>query len=377
VVIVPPGLVSGLVWGSLCGQTRHRRSNLSSSGPDPADHDEVRGNPVEPLTLDELDRQLVHALQIDGRASFGRIAEILGASDRTVARRYRRLRSTGALRVVGTVDARAHGLVDWIVRMQCDPATATVLAATLAQRDDTSWVGLASGGTEVTCVTRAASRPHGENLVLQKLPRTPRITAVAAQCLLRQLAGTSGWHGRTSALEPGQIAALRGRPADADEQGATVESGPAVIDRHLLAVLAKDGRATHPVLAAATGWSESTVRRRLDQLRRSGALLFEVEIDPLLFGATCEAVLWMTVAPAALATVAAALARHEDIAFAAATSGATNVVAFAVCRDLDGLYDYLATVLGALPGVERVETSPVGRHVKRAGTLVMPGHAPV
>src|SRR3954447_5816865 len=39
---------------------------------------------------DELDRRLVHALQIDGRAPFSAIADVLGVSDRTVARRYAR-----------------------------------------------------------------------------------------------------------------------------------------------------------------------------------------------------------------------------------------------------------------------------------------------
>jgi hypothetical protein len=47
---------------------------------------------VDPLTLDTLDEQLIHALQVDGRASFNQIAAVLGASDRTVARRYHRPR---------------------------------------------------------------------------------------------------------------------------------------------------------------------------------------------------------------------------------------------------------------------------------------------
>ncbi|MEV5322939.1 MULTISPECIES: AsnC family protein [unclassified Nonomuraea] len=51
-------------------------------------------------TADELDRRLIHALQLDARAPFSRIAEVLGVSDQTVARRYRRLRSAGLLRVV-------------------------------------------------------------------------------------------------------------------------------------------------------------------------------------------------------------------------------------------------------------------------------------
>ena len=39
--------------------------------------------------LDQLDRQLVRALQLDPRAPFSLIAEVLGVSEQTVARRYR------------------------------------------------------------------------------------------------------------------------------------------------------------------------------------------------------------------------------------------------------------------------------------------------
>lgn len=46
-------------------------------------------------------------------------------------------------------------------------------------------------------------------------------------------------------------------------------------------MLAEDGRADLPTLAKATGWSESTARRRLDQLRRGGLLYFDVDVDRL------------------------------------------------------------------------------------------------
>jgi len=47
------------------------------------------------VDFDAMDEQLIHALQVDGRASFSRIGAVLGASDRTVARRYHRLREAG------------------------------------------------------------------------------------------------------------------------------------------------------------------------------------------------------------------------------------------------------------------------------------------
>lgn len=322
---------------------------------------------MDPLTLDELDRQLAHALQVDGRAPFSQIAAVLGASDRTLARRYQRLRSAGALRVVGLPYAAALGQADWLVRMRCTPDAAVPVATALARRTDTSWVRVLSGGTEINCITRTRAHTDEGDLLLQKLPRTPRVTAVTAHCVLRAVAGTNGWPVRTAALTPEQVAALR-PPAPA----APAKTPLNAADNHLLAALAKDGRASHPALAAATSWSETTVRRRIDQLRRAGVLYFDVEIEPALFGYTAEAALWLTVAPAALTTVSEALGTHPQVAYATAITGPANISASLVCRDLDELYEYLATGIGSLDGVSRAETAPVVRRVKSAGTLLLP-----
>lgn len=339
---------------------------------------------MESVNLDELDRQLAHALQVDGRVSFSQIAAVLGTSDRTIARRYQRLRSSGALRVVGVPDAAAIGHVDWLVRMRCTPDAAVPVSSALARRADTSWVTILSGGTEITCITRARRQAQDGELLLQKLPRTTRVTSVTAYCMLRAVAGTSGWPGRTAALSADQIAALHPPvPAELSTTGAalpppasanlsTAEATPSTVklsatDDALLGVLAQDGRASYPVLAAATGWSETTVRRRLEELRRSGVLYFDVEIEPALFGFHAEAMLWLTVAPSALTTVTAALAGHPQIGYASAVTGPANVAASVICRNLDDLYEYLATGVGSLAGVTHADTSPIVRRVKAAG----------
>jgi DNA-binding Lrp family transcriptional regulator len=100
-------------------------------------------------------------------------------------------------------------------------------------------------------------------------------------------------------------------------------------------------------------------------------LYFDADFDPQMLGLGVRTVLWLLVEPAQLATVGAALAEHPEVAFAAATTGPTNVHASVHCGTVPALYTYLTTQVAALPGIQRVETTPVIRTIKGAGTLPM------
>ncbi|MGK5550864.1 Lrp/AsnC family transcriptional regulator [Actinomadura kijaniata] len=312
-------------------------------------------------SLDATDHALVHALQIDGRASFRTLADVLGTSEHTVARRYRRLRSQGILRVVGLLDGTRFGYTPWSVRLVCAPDAARPVAEALARRDDTVWVRLLSGGTEIACGLQSDGDQNGETLLLEKLPRTPRIVAMSAHATLHMFAG---WRSRVTALSDEQAERLR-PPAPHEAEISLNEQ-----DHALLRVLARDGRAGYAELAAAGGWSQTTARRRLDQLRSSGALRFDVEIPARALGYHAEAWLWMKVEPSALASVGTALAAHPEADVVAATTGPTNLMAGITCRDTRDLYRYLTERVAPLDGVRELETAPVIRTVKRVGALL-------
>jgi DNA-binding Lrp family transcriptional regulator len=324
--------------------------------------------------LDDLDRGLVHALQIDGRAPFSRLATVLGTSTQTVARRYRRLRVEAGLRVVGLADPAVAGRARWLVRIGAVPHATRDLARALARRSDTTWVKLTSGGTGIIAVVTAppteSGPAAGHGLLLHDLPRTAGITEVTAHYLLHTyLGGPTPWRGRAQTLTAGQRAALS---AGADEPSAGPAEpvrplGPA--DGPLLDALARDGRATQAELAAATGWTSATAARRLAELRSSGAIFLDVEISPALLGAGTQALLWMGVAPARLERTALALAEHDELAFVAATTGPTNLVAHALCAGPGELHHYLTRRLGALEDIRTLETAPVLRTLKSAGPL--------
>ncbi|MER6732260.1 Lrp/AsnC family transcriptional regulator [Streptomyces puniciscabiei] len=316
--------------------------------------------------LDDLDRALIHALHLDGRAPFSRIAEVLGVSAQTVARRYRRLRQEAGLRVVGLADPHRAGRAQWLVRLTATARSAQDIAGALVRRPDTSWVKLTSGGTEITAVIHAPAEDASPGpLLLHDVPRTGGITAVSAHCLLHTyLGGPANWRRSAQALDERQQAALRYR------ESAEGVRQPGPDDAELLAALERDGRAGQGELARATGWSPTTVARRLAELRASGALFFDVEVDAALFGVRTRALLWLSVRPADLEQVALALAGHDELAFVAATTGRTNLVAQALCRDPADLHRYLTRRLGALREIDALETSPVLRTFKAASPVL-------
>ncbi|MFI9245962.1 Lrp/AsnC family transcriptional regulator [Streptomyces sp. NPDC053086] len=315
---------------------------------------------MESDTLDLLDLQLLSALEVDGRAPFSRIAAALGVSDQTVARRYRRLCAEAGLRVVVLRDAVRLGQDQWMLRLRCAPDGATVIAEALARRPDTYWIGLASGGTEIACITRPRSPGDHDDLLLGKLPRTPSVVEIRAQQLLHRFyGGPNGWLPKFGALSDEQITALR---------PVLPEPGPARLepeDTPLLAALERDGRATYPELRRATGRSESAIKRRLSALLASGAVYTDIEYDCEPLGYPKAAILWITTSPGALDSVGRTLATHDEIAFASATAGPSHIVVTAVVRDTAALYAYLSGPLGHLEGVQHVEATPFLRRVKQ------------
>ena len=316
------------------------------------------------VEFDGLDRGLLHALQVDGRAPFRRIGEVLGVSDQTVARRYARLRSVQALRVIGVSDPAVVGDDQWMLRARCAPDAAPQIADALARRPDTSWISLNSGGTEIACSLRARDTVAAGEMLLARLPRTPRVLDVSAHQVLHVFYG--------GAHEP----FTKQGPLDDAQVARLIEHLPAAappprlddVDRRILRLLRADGRTAVEDLARECGTSASTVRRRLHDLRAGGLLYLDVDVSPEAHDLPMRTMLYLTVLPADLDAAGRALGGHAEVPFAAATTGRTNVYATVASPDAPALYRYLTTKVAALPGVQGVETAPVIRTVKAADT---------
>jgi DNA-binding Lrp family transcriptional regulator len=319
-----------------------------------------------------LDRRIIQALYIDPRAPFSRLSEVLGSSEQTIARRYRRLFDSRLMRVVGQVDSQRLGRSDWVIRIRCAPGSAATVATKLAERPDTAWVQLTSGGTEIFSTIRSRDRDQRAPLVLSQLSVGRHVVALEAYCLLHMFtpAGASPppWSNDLSEREVDRLVSPARAKTSSERSTVTLQD----TDWPLVHALAEDGRTAYRQLAARTHWHESTVRRRVEELIASGALSFDVDLSNEAFGFRSQALLWMSVVPSRLDQVGRALAARPEIPFVAATTGSTNLIAALLCQDDRSLYEYITGEMAALDGLTHIETAPVMRAVKMHATMVPP-----
>jgi Lrp/AsnC family transcriptional regulator for asnA, asnC and gidA len=94
---------------SVEGPSKARRGTRASGDANAADQERFFGPVGRAQEIDDLDRRIIEALQIDGRESFRSIAAQLGVAEGTVRKRYAQLRQDRILQVVGITNPLGLG----------------------------------------------------------------------------------------------------------------------------------------------------------------------------------------------------------------------------------------------------------------------------
>lgn len=110
--------------------------------------------PAPPL-LDDIDKAIVRALQVDGRMSYARLGPEVGLSQAAVRQRVQRLIDSGVMQVVAVTDPLTVGFtVQAMIGVRAD-GDLRAIASALASFDEIDYVVIASGAydllAEVVC----------------------------------------------------------------------------------------------------------------------------------------------------------------------------------------------------------------------------------
>lgn len=289
----------------------------------------------------ELDRRIIAALMVDGRAPWRKIAAALDAPERTVTRRGTQLLESGAVGIHAMADPHRTGRGDpFIVALACTPASVWSTCAAIARHADTVTTYVLSGHTQ--CLADIwCPESRQRQLFLHELGGMPGAAEMSVLPVLRYIQTLTTWD--PGILDAEAVAALRvGEPLDAWPQF----TDPVRLDREdkmLIRGLAENGRRTFEELGRLAGVSEQTAARRVEALRASALVTIRAVVDPRLIGLPVAALLRLRVAPSRLEEVAAQMGRSRHVRYAAMVLGEHQIVADVRLETKDALRQLLTT----------------------------------
>jgi DNA-binding Lrp family transcriptional regulator len=320
--------------------------------------------------MDELDLRVVAALIAHPRASWQAVGRAVNASEATVSRRAGRILASERVHVAATLDVLAIGRgVPVFVRVRCEPAKSVAVANALTGWPSVRFVSLVSGAAD--CLVELVAADHNDllELTLLRLPKLDGVIGSSSEVVLRRFTTGVGWD--PGLLEPEAVATLRASRFDRWDRAQPTELAPPLseVDEMLVAALAEDGRMRWRELAARAGIMESTARRRVENMCRSGALRLRTVVEPEMLGLPVTAFLWLRVDPHRVDAVAEELTRHPEVMLLCATAGEHMMCGEVAVAEYSDLHRFLTGTLGGIAGIRDVDVTLGLRTLKRASIV--------
>jgi Lrp/AsnC family transcriptional regulator, regulator for asnA, asnC and gidA len=157
--------------------------------------------------LDRVDRQLVRALQTDGRQSNTALARQLGLSESAVRRRIDSLLDRGVMRVTAVADPLALGLgTHAVIGLRVEQALLEAVSEQLAAMGELSYVYETIGQFDIIVVGFFPSDEELRVFLTQKLARLPGIVRSDTYHIMRTIKRSLRWGEASDAAGSGTAA---------------------------------------------------------------------------------------------------------------------------------------------------------------------------
>lgn len=138
------------------------------------------------------------------------------------------------------------------------------------------------------------------------------------------------------------------------------------LDRRIIELLQRDGRAPNATMARGLGVSEGTVRRRLARLLQEEVIRVVAIAEPERLGYHTSAFIGLQVDPARVEAVASQLAELAETEHVIITTGAYDIFTWVNVASAEALATFLHTKVGTINGVRHTETFVCLQATKRA-----------
>lgn len=136
------------------------------------------------------------------------------------------------------------------------------------------------------------------------------------------------------------------------------------VDRTLIGLLQADARASYHELAAATGLSASTARRRVERLVESGAIKLVAVPSWMRLGLQLTAFIAISVELYRLRDVGARLSEMDEIVFVAMVTGDYDLIAEAVLPTNEDFVRFVTQRIAPIEGIRNIQTFMIPEFIK-------------
>lgn len=219
--------------------------------------------------LDHTDLRLLHALQVEPRASWNQLAPVVGVGAGTLARRWERISAEGLAWVTG-VDTRGQLT---LLEIDCDLAHSEAVAEQLTRDPRVKVLDFGSGARTLLALIVFEDLAASSQFLTHDLGALAGVRTVRSHLVSETL--VDGGHWRLRALKPEEIDRV---PAPPPPRSRAATRVPADVDAALMRELWADGRAPISDMAERTGISAQRLADGIATLRQSGALAFRTDI---------------------------------------------------------------------------------------------------
>lgn len=314
-----------------------------------------------------LDTDIADCLQVNGRASWTLIADVIGQPERTVARRGQHLLDSGLVRVSAYLDEAHLNAVDaLLMRVYVQQGATVDVARKLAQRRDAYSVTAFPGSNRVEGLFLPVGVDPVDEIANRLLASMESVTGSELARITRAYRRGHQWHGgRLDAAARERL--LKDVVADDESSCDALELTDQ--DRIITEIMERDGRAAVKEVAEAAGVTSQFIGRRMRALFRSGLLQMRTEVSSEISGLALEAHLRLQVDAARVDQLGLHLADDPSIMYCVATTGSHPIECIVKLPTLSDLHRWTMRTLGVFPGVVVTECETEPRRVRRANIL--------
>ncbi|MFC9765164.1 Lrp/AsnC family transcriptional regulator [Rhodococcus jostii] len=305
----------------------------------------------------DADLRLIHALQIEPRASWADLGRVLRTDPVALARRWARIVAEGHAWVTGV--PRQYP-VSAIVEVECEPGSAAASGRVLEAEVEVRTMDYTAGRRDIIAAVGTSSIHALSALTLDRLDQRDIITRVRTHIVTEYLLQGDSW--RLDALTDAEVRSIPPARSPRARASRTVSDH---LTRVIFDELYRDGRAPTGQVAERAGVSTQTVADAISTLRHAGRLVLRTDVARVYTGWPINAWYFLQVPMSILQLLTQSLSKMQEVRLAATISSEFNVVMAVWLRDLPDVNRFEMRLEKAIGGSSAVRDRAV---VIRPGT---------